>query len=82
MIKMIFVSIFIVHFLSSCSQQSDGFAPSSLAPEANVNSNKNINYKNGETLITQSGWEATLDTTDPVERQSTSNGWVVEVKYE
>lgn len=82
MIKMIFVLIFIVQILSSCSQQSDGFAPSSKAPDTHFNTYQNVNYKNGETLITQSGWEATLDTTDPVDRQSTSNGWLIEVKYE
>ncbi len=82
MIRMIFFLFFLVQVLLSCSQQSDGFAPSSLVPETNLNSNQNINYKNGETIRTQSGWEATVDTTDPVERQSTSNGWIVEVKYE
>lgn len=68
-------------FLGSCSGSNDGFAPgeTNLPPEESTSSN---NFRYGETVTTSGGWEATLDTVDPINDITLANGWVVEVKYE
>lgn len=80
--KIFLVMILMMSTFLSCSRQEDGFAPSTPKPDMDQTISQQINYKNGETIINQNGWEATLDTTDPVERQLTTNGWMIEVKYE
>jgi hypothetical protein len=75
------ILFFIGFLMSSWSQRGVGVAPS-LPSEYTRKNIESINYKNGQMVVDQNGWQATLDTTDPVNHQTTSNGWIIEVKYE
>ncbi len=66
----------------SCSQSSDGFAPTETTLPPIIEPTNDNNFKYGETVTTSGGWEASLDTTDSINDINIANGWVVEVKYE
>lgn len=81
------IFIFIV-LTMGCSNDSGGFAPSGDAPpttpptDPGTTVNYDYNFKQGETITTAGGWEASIDTTDSTEELTLANGWVIEVKYE
>gem|GEM_PF-5270253 len=77
--------------LVGCGGQSGGVAPSNGVPQGPPAANPPepiiaddtmSNYKYGEVVSSINGWEASMDTTDPVENVTIANGWQVEVKYE
>jgi hypothetical protein len=71
--------------LVGCGGQSGGIAPShpnNNLPTLVIDTADQSNFKYGETQTTSNQWEVSIDTTDPVENVTLSNGWNVEVKYE
>ena len=66
-----------------CKNQSEGLAPSTPLPQSPPTSPSTTqsHMKYGETQ-TVSGWEVSLDTSDPVEAIQLANGWTVEVVHE
>ena len=70
--------------LYSCGGQGSGFAPgpAPVADPAIGGASADNTFKLGETVTTSTGWEASLDTTDPVQQLVMANGWTVEVKNE
>jgi hypothetical protein len=80
--KYIFFFLIVV-VMQSCSGPSGGFAPggSSELP-ASPATGYQMNYKNGINATTSSGWNITMDTTDPIQNKAANGGWTVEVKYE
>lgn len=69
--------------LYSCGGQGSGFAPSSPPSQpATGDVSNDSTFKYGESVTTATGWEASLDTTDPVQQTVLANGWTAEVKNE
>lgn len=69
---------------AGCKNQSEGLAPSApLLPGGGglPPSSMQAQMKYGETQVA-SGWEISLDTSDPVETIELANGWTVEVVHE
>ena len=68
-----------------CKNQSEGLAPSAPLPPGGGGptspSTTQSHMKYGETQ-TVSGWEVSLDTSEPVEAIQLANGWTVEVMHE
>ena len=79
--KIIFISIF-GFICTGCGGQSGGNAPSPQVVPPVVDTSIESNFKFGETVSASSGWEVSVDTTDPVENVTLANGWAIEVKYE
>ena len=69
--------LFIFGFVcAGCGGQGSGNAPGPQAVPPSTESN----FKYGETVTDASGWEASLDTTDPIEEITLANGWSLEVR--
>lgn len=74
-INLLFILIF-GFVCAGCGGQGGGDAPSpQLVPPSTESY-----FKYGETVADASGWEASLDTTDPVEEVTLANGWSLEVR--
>ena len=71
--------------LTACGGQDGGFAPGGTAPgvlpPAADTAGDNL-FKYGQITTTSGGWEASIDTTDPIEEITLANGWTIEVKNE
>lgn len=80
-----FIAFLSFVFMAACGGQSGGYAPGapdSPVPPPVVDTSGDSLFKYGQIITTAGGWEATLDTTDPVEEITLANGWTIEVKNE
>lgn len=79
-----FLLILPILFLVACTGPGadSGFAPglANAPPVTTTTASNHIKY--GEVVTTSNSWQVAMDTTDPVEQKTLSNGWTVEVKYE
>lgn len=72
-------------FLVACTGPGaeSGFAPGAvITPVVEPTTTSSNHIKYGQAVTTSNNWEVAMDTTDPVEQKTLSNGWTVEVKYE
>ena len=85
-----FIALLYFLFTTACGGQSGGYAPGGTAPGGTApvaappaadTSGDNL-FKYGQITTTSGGWEASIDTTDPVEEITLANGWTIEVKNE
>ena len=81
-----FIALLSLLVLTACGGQSGGFAPGGtppvVVPPPVVDVSGDHLFKYGQITTTTGGWEASIDTTDPVEEITLANGWTIEVKNE
>lgn len=72
-------------FLVACTGPGTGagFAPGKAnTPVVTPTTTSTNHIKYGEVVTSSNNWKVAMDTTDPVEQKTLSNGWTMEVKYE
>lgn len=80
-----FLALVMLLFTTACGGQSGGFAPGAPAPPTIppvVDTSGDYFFKHGQIVTTSGGWEASFDSTDPIEEITLANGWTIEVKNE
>jgi hypothetical protein len=80
-----FIALILLLFTTACGGQGSGYAPGAPQPPVTppvVDTSGDHLFKYGQITTTSGGWEASYDSSDPVEEITLANGWTIEVKNE